>query len=125
MSQETGKNKSHLENNGDIRILHCPSDKSPKFRTFASALNSDILKEIDEMAEEGLNKLVIALEDGFLSDIITAQKFIDLIEHTSKLSISTRLVAESQQAREAIKQYSETAQLPTDTSLDCALKELA
>jgi two-component system, cell cycle response regulator len=125
MSLESNKKMSYLEERGDIRIMHCPSDKSSKFRAFASALNSIILKEIDEMAEDGLTKLVIHLEDGFLSDIIIAQKFIDLIDHAHKLSLTIRLVAESQQAREAIKQFAETAQLSADTSLDCAINELA
>jgi hypothetical protein len=125
MSSDANKKGSHLESSGDIRILNCPGDKSSKFRAFASALNSDILKEIDGMAEEGLTKLVINLGDGFLSDIVIAQKFIDFIDHTLKLSLSIRLVAESQQAREALKQFAETAELPADTSLDCALKAIA
>jgi two-component system, cell cycle response regulator len=125
MACDSSKKGSRLESSGDVRILHCPSDKSSTFRAFASALNSNILKEIDEMAEEGLTKLIIDLGEGFLSDIIIAQKFIDLIDHTRKLSFSIRLVAESQQAREAIKQFAETAQLPADTSLECALKAIA
>jgi two-component system, cell cycle response regulator len=122
---ETNRKGSHLEQDGDVRILHCPSDKSFKFRPFISALNSNIPEEINDMAEEGGVKLVIQLGEGFLSDIVVTQKFIDLIDHAHKLAISIRLVAESQHAREAIKQYKETAQLPADISLSCALKEFA
>jgi two-component system, cell cycle response regulator len=124
-SHDSGKGDVYLEQSGDLRILRCPNDRNPKFRAFAGALNSDILKELDDMAEEGLTKLVIDLGDGFLSDIITAQKLIDLIDHAGKLSISIRLVAESLQAREAIKQFAETASLPADISLETALRELS
>jgi CheY-like chemotaxis protein len=114
-----------LTDSGGIRILDCPSDKSPKFPIVAGALGSEVLKEIDEMAEEGRSKLVINLGDGFLSDMSMTRKFINLIDHAHRLSVSIRLVAESEQARNVLKQFAETANLPTDTSLDCALEAFA
>jgi two-component system, cell cycle response regulator len=116
---------AHLTVDGDIRILDCPGNKSFQFRGFASALSSEIPKEIDGMAEEGITKLVIILSEGFLSDLGVTQKFIDLIEHAHKLSLSVRLVAESQQARDVLKQFAETNALPTDVSLSCALRSFS
>jgi two-component system cell cycle response regulator len=114
-----------LGNNGDVRILDCPGDKDPKYSIVAGALGSDVLKEIDAMAEEGLSKLVIRLGDGFLSDMGMTRKFINLIDHANKLSLSIRLVAESQQARSILKQFIETADLPIETSVNCALEAFA
>jgi two-component system chemotaxis response regulator CheY len=124
MARQTEAVRKHhlLADSGDIRILDCPSDKSPKFPIIAGALGSDVLREIDEMAEEGLSKLVINLGDGFLSHRGMTRKFINLIDHAQRLSLSIRLVAESEQARSVLKQFAETADLPTDTSVNCALK---
>jgi hypothetical protein len=35
-----------------------------------------------------------------------------------------RLVADSDQAREALKQFAETASIPTDPSVECALSAM-
>ena len=76
------------------------------------------------MAEEGLNQLVIKVGEGFLSDLNLTRKFVDMVEHTLRLSLNVRLVAESEQAREALKQFEETASLPTDASLEFALNTI-
>jgi two-component system chemotaxis response regulator CheY len=119
---ETVRKQHLLAEQGDIRILDCPSDKNPKFPIVAGALGSDVLKEIDEMAEEGLSKLVISLGDGFLSGRGMTRKFINVIDHAQRLSLSIRLVAESEEARSVLRQFIETADLPTDVSLSTALK---
>jgi hypothetical protein len=52
------------------------------------------------------------------------RKFINLIDHAQRLSLSIRLVAETEQSRSLLKQFIETADLPTDSSLNTALKAL-
>ena len=113
-----------LTSKGKIRILDCPPERSSRFRSVAGALTSDVVKEIDDMAEEGLNQLIIKVGEGFLSDMAITRKFVNLVEHTARLSVNIRLVADSDQARGALKQFEETASIPTDTSLDFALSSI-
>jgi two-component system cell cycle response regulator len=117
----SGKKLPWLERRGDIRILRCPGNKSSKLNTFIGEIKTEIVKEVEGMAEEGHTNLIIDLGEGFL-DTKTAQKFIDFIGMTAKLKLNIRLVAESTQAREAAKSFSEISHLPTDISLDVALK---
>lgn len=114
-----------LTSKGKVRILDCPPEKSSRYKVVAGALTSDVVREIDDMAEEGLNQLVIKVGEGFLSDLGTTRKFVDLVEHTTQLSVNVRLVADSEQARVALKQFAETASIPTDTSLEFALNSIA
>jgi DNA-binding response OmpR family regulator len=118
------QNLRYLTVNGKIRILDCPSEKSPKYHSIASSLSSGVLQEIDNMAEEGLSQLIIRVGEGFLADINVTKKFIELVEHARELSLSIRLVADTEQSREALKQFSETADLCIDVSLECALNSL-
>jgi len=76
------------------------------------------------MVEDGLSGLIIDLGEGFLSSVNVVQKFIDFIGHLTKLQLNIRLVVESPQAREAAKNYQEIAHLPTDQSMEDALKAL-
>jgi CheY-like chemotaxis protein len=115
---------TYLSAEGSIRILTCPLEKTPKFRIFAAALTTTIRGEIDAMAEEGLTKLVIEMNEGFLSDISVTRKFIDLVDHACTLSMSIRFVAESQSVREALKQFAETASIPMDISKACAINSM-
>ena len=117
----TVKKTRFLKNRGDIRILDCPPAKSSKYQTVALALKSDIMHEIDDMAEDGFTKLVINVGEGFLSDLGVTRKFVDMVDHTLQLSLNVRLVADSDQARDALKQFEETANIPTEMSLECAL----
>jgi two-component system, cell cycle response regulator len=118
------KRPCYLKMNGKVRILDCPPEKNAKYRLFASALTSGIVQEIDEMAEEGLSKLVIKVGEGFLSDMAITRKFINLIDHIIRLSLNVKLVADSEQAKEALKQFAETADLPTFPSLEFALNSM-
>jgi two-component system, cell cycle response regulator len=112
----------YLTNQGKVRILDCPSsDKSIKSREVAAGLKAEIMLEINEMAEEGLSQLIIKVGDGFLSDLAVTRKFVDLIEHIVRLSLNIRLVADSEHTRDALKQFAETAAIPTEMSLDDAL----
>jgi two-component system, cell cycle response regulator len=113
-----------LTSRGKVRILECPPEKSSKFRAVAGSLTSDVIKEIDEMAEEGLTQLVIKVGEGFLADLGITRKFVDMVEHTSQLSLKVRFVADSEQARGALRQFAETASIPTDTSLEFAISSI-
>lgn len=127
MSQQmegSKRKQSFLTAKGKVRILECPPEKSARYRAFAGSLGSDVVREIDDMAEEGLSQLVIKVGEGFLSDMSITRKFVNLVEHTNRLSLRVRLVADSDQARDALKQFAETADIPTDTSLECALSSM-
>jgi hypothetical protein len=113
-----------LSAEGNIRILTCPREKTPKFPIFEAALTTTIRSEIDAMAEEGLTKLVIELNEGFLSNFSVTRKFIKLVEHACALSMSIRFVAESKSAQESLKQFAETADIPVDFSKTCAIKSM-
>jgi two-component system chemotaxis response regulator CheY len=107
----------YLCEKGKVRILKCPSDKDSNFRLVSSALSSGVISEIDEMAEEGLSQLVISVGEGFLTDIGITRKFVNLMDHVRRLSLNVRLVADSEQARESLKMFAETASIPTESSL--------
>lgn len=128
LSQQKGENGGgkgvFLAKEGDVRVLDLPADKDPQYAAVAGALTSNVRKEIDEMAEEGLSRLVIKVGPGFLSDSKVTRKFIDLVEHTVRLSLTVRFVAETEQAQSALKQFAETASLPTDASLELALNSM-
>ena len=117
----SGKKLPWLERYGNVRVLRCPGDKNPKLPAFVSALKTEVAQEVEGMAEEGLTGLIVDLGEGFLTSA-RAQKFFDLVDHATKLKLNIRLAVESPQAREAAKNYSEIAHLPTDTSLEFALK---
>jgi two-component system cell cycle response regulator len=119
--QTTGKKMHYLVPNGLVRVLECPSDRSSKYRNFVEYISSDVMREIDDMAEEGLTRLVIKVGEGFLTDLHVAQKFTDLVEHARQLALYIRLVADSRQVRDSLKQYVETADIPMDVSLECSL----
>jgi two-component system cell cycle response regulator len=116
----SGKKLPWLERAGNVRILRCPGGKNPKLAPFVTALKGEIVHEVEGMAEEGLTGLIIYLGEEFLSDTNRTQKFMDFVNHTAKLHLNIRLAGES--ARDAVKNYSEFAHLPTDTSLELALK---
>jgi two-component system, cell cycle response regulator len=120
--QEEEPNPAYLRASGKIRILECPAEKSPRFKAVSGALKSEIVQEIDDMAEEGLSQLIIKVGRGFLSDLGTKRKFISLVEHILHLSLNLTIVADSQETRDELKQFAETANIPTETSLDSAIK---
>jgi DNA-binding response OmpR family regulator len=114
----------YLIEKGKIRILECPPEKSSKYREVAASLKAEIMREINDMAEEGLSQLIIKVGEGFLSDIAVTRKFVDLIEHIVRLSLNIRFVADSDQAGDALSQFAETAGIPRDVSLECALHSI-
>ncbi len=118
------RNLHYLSAQGKVRVLECPPEKSSKFRAVAAALSSEIIREIDDMAEEGLSRLIINVGEGFLSDLSVTRKLVDLVDHAHKLSLDVRFVADSEQARETLKMFAETASIPTDASLEFALSSM-
>ena len=110
-----------LERKADIHILDCPSVKSSRYRTVTKALLSDIIREIDDIAEDGFTRLIIIVGEGFLADLGVTRKFVDVVNHTRRLNLNIWLVAGSVQARETLKQFEETANIPTEISLERAL----
>ena len=113
-----------LSSEGDIRILVCPPLKSSNYQNVAFALKSGVVREIDNMAEEGLSNLIIKVGEGFLSDMGITRKFVDLVDHVLKLSLNVRLVADCEQVKIALMQFEETAAIPTEMSLECALESM-
>jgi DNA-binding response OmpR family regulator len=111
----------YLGSSGNIRILDCPAERDPKYRSFTGAMSSIVIKEIDNMAEEGLAQLIIKLGEGFLSDSMVTSKLISIVERASQLTLSIRFVADSPQEQTVLKQFAETAHIPIDSSLDFAL----
>jgi two-component system, cell cycle response regulator len=122
--QKEEKRLRYLTTNGKVRILDCPPEKDTKCRIVASALSSGIRQEIDDMAEEGLSALVIKIGEGFLSDMVITRKFVNLMDHIVRLSLNVKVVADSDQAKEALKQFAETAGIPTFPSLEFALNSM-
>lgn len=120
--KEEEPNHGYLRARGKVRILECPPEKSPRFRAVAGALRSEIVQEIDDMAGEGLSQLIVKVGDGFLSDSGVKRKFVNLVEHILHLSLTLKIVADSQEARDELKQFAETASIPTEKSLESAIK---
>jgi two-component system, cell cycle response regulator len=121
---DSNKRSRFLTAKEKIRILECPPERSSKFRLVAGSLASDVVREIDDMAEEGFSKLVIKVGEGFLGDMSVTRKFIDLVDHANQLSLQVRFVADSDQALNVLRQFEETAGIPTDTTLECALNAI-
>jgi CheY-like chemotaxis protein len=115
------KSLHYLMVRGRTLILDCPGKKSSKYRFCAEFLTSTIIQEIDEMAEEGANHMIIKVGEEFLSDPIVLRDFMKLIEHLNEIRLSIRLVAESPEAREILKDHGRTCRLPIDVSIECAL----
>ncbi|MBN1571175.1 MAG: response regulator [Acidobacteria bacterium] len=119
--ESSAKKLHYLTMKGKTPILDCPAQKSSKYRFYAEFLTTDISQEIDGIVEEGETHLIIRIGEGFLSKIGVSQNFLHLMQHISDLNLSVRLVAESSESREILKQHEETAGVPIDVSLECAL----
>ena len=121
----SSKKLRFLTANGKVRILDCPAEKSSRFRIYAASLTSEIVQEIDSMVTDQLNLLIIKLGEGFLSHKLVRKDFVSLLQHIGELPLSVRLVADSALSRDALKKLPETAVIPTDVSLECALSSIA
>jgi YesN/AraC family two-component response regulator len=125
VEESSSKRLHYLTMKGKTPILDCPAQKSSKFRFIAEFLNSEIIKEIDDIAEGGSQHLIIRIGEGFLSTIAMRQKFITLIEHTYELGLTIRLVVESSECRDILRNIEETSSIPIDVTLECALGSVA
>jgi CheY-like chemotaxis protein len=125
-SEESSSKRLHyLVMKGKTPILDCPAQKSSKFRFIAEFLNTEVIQEIDDIAEGGSEHLIIKIGDGFLSSIAMRQKFISLIDHTSELGLIVRLVVESPECREVLRHIDQISSIPIDVTLECALGSVA
>jgi CheY-like chemotaxis protein len=121
----SAKKLHYLTSNGKVMTLECPAQKSSRYRFFAETLNSSIPHEIEEMADGGIDLLIIKIGDGFLSNRVVIEKFLKLIQLIQQMSLTVRFVASSAQSRDELRKYNETASIPTDVSMECALSSIA
>jgi CheY-like chemotaxis protein len=122
--KEQMKRMRFLRPNGKVRILECPPQRSSRFQPFLKGLMSEVIGEIEEMPKDGLDRLIIKIDEGFLSDQTVTQKFVGFVEQINQLSLSVRLVVDSKESHQTLKQYAETAGIPTDLSLEFALSSI-
>lgn len=115
----------YLATNGTLMTLDCPAQKSSRFRFFAESLASDIPREIERLISGGADRLVVKIGEGFLENHLVDQNFLKLMRQVREHPIAVRLVADAPESREALKQHHETANIPTDVSLECALNAIA
>ena len=99
--------EAYLTESEGVKLLAFPEQGDARLQKFKSALKTDILREINEMADEGDNKLVIQLSGVLNSDLALAQNLAALLEHLEKLKFEVRLVADTQEARDGLNQYLE------------------
>lgn len=119
--EEAEIKEGFLSIQGDIRILDCPEASNPLFNDFSLSLNSEILKEITDMADEGLGKLVIRLSSGVISSFTLAKQFMSLLGQIKSLALQVRLVAEHDRIRDWISRYSEARNVAIHHSMEEAL----
>ncbi len=119
-----GAGKAYLRDHGDVKVLAMPAPGDPGIRSFSVALERDVPKELNDMAEEGRTELIIDVSPA-LGDMNVAKPFIEILSRAKKLSIRVRLVTATDDARKALAGYAETASLPTCASVDEAVAALA
>ncbi len=110
-----------LSTQGDIRILECPDANDSAFSDFALSLNSEILNEITNMADEGLCRLVIKLSPGVISSFTIAKQFMTLLGQIRCLALQVKLVAEHERIRDWISRYSESRSISIYQGMEEAL----
>ena len=123
-SGKKGAAKKYLHEHGTVMVLSIPPAGDPGLRAFSIALDRDIPKELNDMAEEGRNELVVDTSSA-LADMTVARGFLGILARAKKLSIRARLVAGTDGARKALAEYAETASLPTCETVDEAVAALA
>ncbi len=109
----------------NVKILKFPNEGDQNLARFTTSLRTDVVKEINDMADEGLNQLVIKLSPALASDLVMVKNFTYLLEYVKKLAFEVRLVAESEKAEEAMKQFAETSDMEVYSSVDEAIAALA
>jgi len=110
-----------LSTRGDIRILECPDANDPAFNHFAISINTEILTEITNMADEGLGRLVIKLSSGVISSFTIAKQFMTLLGQIRNLALQVKMVADHERIRDWISRYSEARNINIYQTLEEAL----
>jgi two-component system cell cycle response regulator len=118
MDQQEG----FLSTRGDIRILNCPDANDPSFSDFALSINTELLKEVNNMADEGLGKLIIKLSPGVISSFTVAKQFMTLLGQVRSLALQVRLVADHERTRDWISRYSEAKSIIIFHTMEEALQ---
>jgi DNA-binding response OmpR family regulator len=114
-----------LSTRGDIRILNCPDAGDPSFSDFALSINTELLQEINNMADEGLGKLIIKLSPGVISSFSVAKQFMTLLGQIKSLALQVRVIADQDRIRDWLSRYSEAKSLPIFNTMEEALQSLA
>jgi CheY-like chemotaxis protein len=122
--KEQMKKMRYLRPQGKLRILECPTKKSSRFQSFLKSLMSDVLSEVEDMNKEGLNRLIVKIDDGFLADQSVIQRFVGFMAEINQFGFSVRLVVDSKEAHQTLMQYAETSGIPTDLSLEFAVNSM-
>ena len=73
------------------------------------------------MAEEGASHMIAKVGEEFLANPKVLRDFMKLIEHVKEIGLSIRLVAESPETRDVLKDHGRTSRIPIDVSIECAL----
>jgi two-component system, cell cycle response regulator len=123
--KEQMKKMRYLRPHGKVRILECPSRKSSRFQPFVKGLASDVAGEVEDMSKEGLDRLIVKIDEGFLSDQTVIQKFVSFIDQINQYNFSVRLVVDTKESHQTLMQYAETAGIPTDLSLEFAISSMS
>jgi two-component system, cell cycle response regulator len=122
--KEQMKRMRYLRPQGKLRILECPTRKSSRFQPFLKALMSDVLSEVEDMNKEGLNRLIVKIDEGFLADQTIIQKFVGFMAEINQFAFSVRMVVDSKESHQTLMQYAETSGIPTDLSLEFAINSI-
>jgi CheY-like chemotaxis protein len=115
----------YLTTNGRLMTLDCPAQWSSRFRFFAEFLASEIPQEIERMIEEGSDRLIVKIGDGLMDNQTVGRNFLKLMRFVNERRLAIRLVADSSDSRNLLKQFRETANIPMDVSLECARNAIA
>jgi DNA-binding response OmpR family regulator len=124
-TEDAGQQEGFLSTRGDIRILSCPDANDASFSDFALSINTELPKEINNMADEGLGKLIIKLSPGVISSFTVAKQFMTLLGQIKCLALQVRLVADQERIRDWLGRYSEAKNLPVAQTMEEALQSLS
>ncbi len=111
-----------LQAHGNVRVLSCPDATDPAYAEFGNVLGHELMREVGNMADEGLNRLVIRLTPGIISSFPLAKRFIGALNQIQGLGINVRLVADTEKMKEWLNHYSETKELAVSESIESAVK---
>jgi DNA-binding response OmpR family regulator len=123
--QSSASQDTHFSLKGNVKVLTGPATTSPSFNSFLEALGTTIPKELNEMADEGLNRLVVHVDPSLVSDVVVVKKLLSILRQAHDLTLTVALVAESAQVQQSLREYAELATVPVFGSVDGALASFA